>query len=115
MNEAFAKKFDLGRDAVGKRMSDSSGNDVKLDIEIVGLVQNAKYSEVKQEFPPVFFLPVPAGPAPRVHQLLRADARDPEQLLPPIIGVMARLDANLPVENLKTLEQQVARTCFSTA
>ena len=32
------------------------GND-KLDIEIVGLVKNAKYSDVKGEIPPLFFRP----------------------------------------------------------
>jgi len=37
VNEAFAKKFNLGRDAVGKHMSDQ-GFDGKKDIEIVGLV-----------------------------------------------------------------------------
>ena len=41
VNEAFAKKFNLGRDAVGKFISDSVGNNAKLDIEIVGLVQDA--------------------------------------------------------------------------
>src|SRR5436190_14531051 len=46
VNEAFAKKFNLGRDAIGKHMSRGAA---KLDIEIVGVVQNAKYSEVKQE------------------------------------------------------------------
>ncbi len=55
VNEAFAKKFGLGRDAVGRRME--IGNGGKLDIEIVGLVKNAKYSEVKQEVPPLFFPP----------------------------------------------------------
>src|SRR5262249_36804867 len=47
INEAFAKKFNLGRDAVGKHMGDE-GIGSKLDIEIVGLVQNAKYSDVKR-------------------------------------------------------------------
>ena len=55
VNEAFAKKFNLGREAVGKRMSSGGGN--PLDTEIVGMVQNAKYSEVKAEIPPVFFRP----------------------------------------------------------
>ncbi|HET7621484.1 MAG TPA: ADOP family duplicated permease, partial [Gemmatimonadaceae bacterium] len=56
VNEAFAKKFGLGRDAVGKLMGDR-GND-SLDIQIVGLVRDAKYSEVKDEVPPQFFAPV---------------------------------------------------------
>src|SRR5262249_23806820 len=56
VNEQFAKKFKLGRDAIGKRMSVGSGK-TDLDIEIVGLVQNAKYSDVKAEVPAVFFTP----------------------------------------------------------
>lgn len=39
VNEAFAKKFNLGREVLGKRMA--SGGSTKLDMEIVGLVQNA--------------------------------------------------------------------------
>ena len=55
VNEQFARKFNLGRDAVGKRMRVGGGDE--LDIEIVGLAQNAKYSEVKSEIPPLFFQP----------------------------------------------------------
>ena len=46
VNEQFARKFDLGRDAVGKWMA-TGGPTGDLDIQIVGLAQNAKYSEVK--------------------------------------------------------------------
>ncbi|MBI2073518.1 MAG: ABC transporter permease, partial [Gemmatimonadetes bacterium] len=54
VNQAFARKFGLGSDAVGKFMS-TGGRE--LNIEIVGLVTDAKYSEVKQEIPPLFFTP----------------------------------------------------------
>ena len=54
VNEAFARKFNLGRDVLGKRISSGGG---ELDTEIVGFVRNAKYSEVKGEIPPVFFRP----------------------------------------------------------
>ena len=37
--------------------SATDGRTATLDIEIVGLVQNAKYSEVKREVPPLFFRP----------------------------------------------------------
>ena len=56
VNEAFAKKFNLGRDAVGKRIGSGRKGEA-MDIEIIGLVQNAKYSEVKREVPPLFFRP----------------------------------------------------------
>ena len=80
VNEAFARKFNLGRDAVGKRMN--SGRSGDLDTEIVGLVQNAKYSEVKDEIPPLFFRPYRQDPAGRRDQLLRPDvAGEPAPIL----------------------------------
>ena len=112
VNEAFAKKFNLGRDAVGKRMATGRRHG-KLDIEIVGLVQNAKYSEVKDEIPPLFFMPVPPGRAARLDQLLRADvAANRQRSLASIRKAVARLDPNLPVENLKTMPQQVRENVF---
>jgi putative ABC transport system permease protein len=107
VNEAFAKKFGLGRDAVGKRMSSEGGQNAKLDTEIIGLVQNAKYSQVKQEVPPLFFRPYRQNK--RLGSLgfyIRTDS-DPDQLLRAAPGVVARLDPNLPLENLKTMPQQV--------
>jgi len=112
VNEAFAKKFNLGREAVGKWMTNNSGANAKLDIQIVGLAQNAKYSEVKQEIPPVFFLPYRQNARLGFMNFYVHTATDPEQLLPTIRSVVRRLDANLPVENLKTLPQQVRENVF---
>jgi predicted permease len=112
VNEAFAKKFNLGRDAVGKRMMNDSRANAKLEIEIVGLVQNAKYSEVKQEIPPVFFLPYRQDERIGFINFYVRTAGDPDSLLGAINSVVARRDANLPVENLKTLQQQVQENVF---
>jgi predicted permease len=109
VNEAFAKKFNLGRDAVGKHMARGKG---KLDVEIVGLVQNAKYSEVKQEVPPLFFSPYrQAGRVGSMHIYVRG-AGDPATILRSVPSVVARLDPNLPIEDLKTLPQQVRENVF---
>jgi predicted permease len=105
VNEAFAKKFNLGRDAIGKRMSTEI--DEALDIEIVGLVRNAKYSEVKDEPPPIFFTPYRQDSTVGAMSFYVRTAGSPQQLVRTIPGVIKRLDANLPVEELKTLPQQV--------
>ncbi|HVA58260.1 MAG TPA: ABC transporter permease [Gemmatimonadaceae bacterium] len=109
VNEAFARKFHLGRDAVGKHMS-TGGND--LDIEIVGLTKNAKYSDVKDSVPPVFFLPWRADTALGGLNYYVRSAQDPEQLLQAIPSVVKKLDPNLPVEELKTLSEQVKENVF---
>jgi len=111
VNEVFAKKFDLGREAVGRRMA-IGGGDADLDIEIVGLVENAKYSDVKQEIPPLFYLPYRQDETLGFMNFYVRTALDPEQILPSIPKVMARLDPNLPVEELKTMPQQVEENIF---
>jgi predicted permease len=110
VNEAFAKKFNLGRDAVGKRMGQNEGTE--LDIEIVGLVQNAKYSEVKQVIPPQFFVPYPqAERIGRITFYVRTSL-DSEQMLSSIQPIVAKLDPNLPIEDLRTMPQQIRENIF---
>jgi predicted permease len=109
VNEAFATKFNLGRNAVGKRMS-RGGPD--LTLEIVGIVQNAKYSEVKQQLPPTFYTPYRQGDRTGTMYLYVRSTLDPEQLLRAAPSVVARLDGNLPVEDLKTMPQQVRENVF---
>ena len=112
VNESFARKFNLGTDVVGKRMGQSTGNAAKLDVEIVGFVKDAKYSEVKDEIPPLFFLPYRQDSGiGRINFYVRS-ALDPRQLMPGLTATMARLDPNLPVDGLKTLEQQVRENVF---
>jgi predicted permease len=110
VNEAFAKKFNLGRDAVGKRMAIGGGD--KLDIEIVGVVQNAKYSEVRQELPPVFFLAYRQEERLATMHMYARTTLDPASALRAAPGVVARLDPNLPLEDLKTMPQQVRENVF---
>jgi predicted permease len=109
VNEAFAKKFNLGGDAVGKLMSDDGS---KPDIEIVGLVQNAKYSEVKGEVPPLFFRPYRQDPTIGFITFYARTAVDPETVIPTVRKVVAGLDPNLPLDNLRTLEQQAKENVF---
>ena len=110
VNEAFAKKFNLGRDAVGKRMG--TGDKNEMDMEIVGLVQNAKYSEVKAEVPPMFVIPYRQDSTVGAMNFYVRTALSPDQLLRTIPVVIKKLDPNLPVEDLKTMPQQVRENVF---
>ncbi len=109
VNEAFAKKFNLGREAVGKRMSDGGP---ELEMEIVGVVQNAKYSEVRQEPPPVFFMPYRQNDRVGSLNFYVRTSLDPEQMLRTAPGIVARLDPNLPLESVKTMPQQARENVF---
>jgi predicted permease len=112
VNEAFAKKFGLGREAVGKMMGSGAGYQSKLDTLIVGVVQNAKYSQVKNEMPPLFFRPYRQDTQLGAASFYVRASGDPAQAAPAVTAVVKRLDPNLPVEDLKTLAQQVRDNTF---
>jgi predicted permease len=111
VNEAFARKFNLEPgEVVGARMS-RSGRD-ELDIEIVGLMADGKYNDVKEETPPLHV--VPHRQMEEIGSLffyLRTHG-DPGAVMRQVRPVMERLDANLPVQRLTTMEEQVRQNTF---
>jgi predicted permease len=113
VNEAFARKFHLGRNAVGKRMSSGGPAGIRdLDTEIVGLVQNTKYSEVKDPVPPIFYRPYRQNANLGFLTFYVRTALDPVQVLATIPKVVSRIDPDLPVENLRTLQEQIQENVF---
>lgn len=106
VNQAFVRKFGLGDDAVGKRMAGSRGGE--LDIEIVGVVADARYGQVKDEAPPQFFLPWrQIGNDGSIAFYVRSGT-DIEPVMTAIPKVVAGLDAKLPVANLAGMDAVVS-------
>ncbi len=106
VNRAFAEKFNLGEDVVGKFMARSRSAD-SLDIQIVGLVPDIKYNDVKRAPQPVFYSPWMQGGI--IGQMyFYARTRLPSaQFVGNIPGIVKQIDPTLPVQDLKTLDQQV--------
>jgi predicted permease len=112
VNEEFVKKFKLGRDAVGKMIGAGNGYRSKLDTTIVGVAQDAKYSDVKRKVPPLYFRPYRQDPELGSAAFYVRTSGDPAQSASAVTAVVKRLDPNLPVEDLKTLTQQVRDNTF---
>jgi predicted permease len=111
VNETFAKKFNLGN-AVGKRMSVYNDS---LNIEIVGLAKDAKYSKVKDKIPPVFVIPWrQAGRNYDVgdNTFYVRTGLPTDQSIRAIRAAMKNIDPNLPLDGLKTLPQQVHENVY---
>jgi predicted permease len=109
VNEAFVRKFNLGPDAVGKMISDEGE---KLDTTIIAVAKDAKYSEVKDAVPALFFVPYKQVDRVRGITFYIRTAGDPQPLMTQVPRVMQELDPNLPVEELRTLEEQVEQNVF---
>jgi predicted permease len=111
VNEAFLRKFKLGtpQQAVGKRMADEG---TTLNQEIVGVVKDAKYSEVKGAIPPLFFTPYKQSTRIGSMTFYVRTSTDPAQFVGQVPRIIARIDPNLPVENLRTLPQQIQQNVY---
>ncbi len=107
VNQAFAKKFNLGDNPVGKRFGLGGGPDTKMEIEIVGIAQDARYSDVKDAPPPQYFLPYRQEEKLGYGFFYLRTATPPEQMLATIPAVMRRLDAGLPLNEVRTMEAQI--------
>ncbi|MBA3917942.1 MAG: hypothetical protein C0516_05075 [Gemmatimonas sp.] len=110
VNEAFVRKFNLGKDVIGKFMS-RNGNDT-LNIQIVGLVKDAAYSEVKDEIPPLFFTPWRQEARTSALTFYVRTTQRPEDVLQSVQTLLRRMAPTVPVEDLKTLPQQVKENVF---
>jgi predicted permease len=102
VNQTFVKKFNLGT-ALGKHFGIGGGPGTKMDIEIVGVVQDAKYSDVKDAVPPQYFTPYRQEERLGYAYFYVRTATPPEQMLATIPAVMRKLDASLPLSDVKTM------------
>jgi predicted permease len=111
VNEAFGRKFNLGANVIGQRLAMGAGDNRPLDIEIVGLARDAKYSEVREPAPPQLIMPYrqpdrrQSGVGPLTFYVRTSS--DTGALVRAIPPVVMRLDANLPIVNLRTMDDQI--------
>jgi predicted permease len=110
VNEAFADKFKLGRNPVGKLMTADGGD--TLDTEIVGLVKNAKYSAIKNKIPPLFFSPYMQDKNLGEMSFYVRTGLENGAAMREIQRVMTLLDRDLPLEHLRTMTEQAKENVF---
>ena len=102
VNQTFARKFNLGDDAVGKRAAFGVTTDYFL--EIVGVVADTKHASVKGEIPPLIYFP--RRQMAEVFQSLWVYVRGAignDALLAMIPRVVAEIDPNVPVAVVETM------------
>jgi len=107
VNEAFVKQFIGTGHPLGVGVFRGGGTNVTFDTRIVGVVKDAKYSNMKEPAPPVYYTPVAQSPRQRLMNFYVRTATDPLQAAGAIRAAVAELDPNLPVLNMKTMQAQI--------
>ncbi len=111
VNESFARKFGYEpREIVGKFMGQGTGDAVELDLQIVGVTRDASYNNVRDEIPPQFFRPHRQNATLGFLTFYARTDGSPTSVIRAVPDLVKRLDSSLPVEELKTVDQQVGET-----
>jgi predicted permease len=109
VNEAFVRQFLPNQNPIGRHLGRGSN---KLEIEIVGVVKDAKYADLKEPPPAVFYTPLQQSTRWNFLNFYVRTALDPDHTAPEVRRAVASLDPNLPIRELKTMEAQIEENLF---
>jgi predicted permease len=110
VNRRFAEHFFPGRSAVGKRLGRGGGPKTKLDIEIVGVVADSLYEGPREGVHRQVFVPNWGRNSAAFYVRTRTASSSAYAL---VRNEVKRLDAAMPVYQLKTLESQLDQTLLT--
>jgi predicted permease len=105
VNETMARRYWPGRDPVGATIRFGRG-----PVTIVGVARDGKYSRLSEE--PRNYLYLPALQNYRPDLVLHVRTDDPSLVLPAIRSLLRGLDANLPLFDVRTVEEHMQISTF---
>jgi predicted permease len=107
INEKFAQKYFAGRNPLGLHVGFGTDPGTPTDMEIVGVVKDIKYTNLRDEIPPQAYLPYMGSRYIGGMTIYVRTVADPNLLMPSIRSKVRDLDPNLPVYALRTAEVQI--------
>jgi predicted permease len=109
INKTLARKYFPNSDPVGKYFTSD-----KKRILIVGICADAKYSDVRDDIPPQFYLPYrQSADQPDLQGGVTFELRlktTPESVLPAIRAAIASIDKDLPLIDVRSQTEQIDAT-----
>ena len=111
VNQAFVEKY-LGKEnPLGKQFGQdeaSADGPANPGFEIIGVVRDAKYNDLRREIHAMLYMPQRFGGA--TFEL--RTAADPQAILPAVREAVAQVSTNLPLFDVKTESEQIDRLLF---
>jgi predicted permease len=111
VNQTFVQKYLAKENPIGKAYGAEAAGPFggpNPGYEIVGVVRDAKYNDLRREIHPMMYVPHHVG----VATFEIRTAADPQALLPAVREVVGQVNANLPLFNVTTQSEQIDRLLF---
>jgi predicted permease len=106
INEAAGRKFFPDEDPLGRRFGQSP--ETSGEIEIVGVVRDAKYNALREPAPPTMYVPYKHYPVGNMAFVIRTTG-DPSNAMPAIREAARAVDPNVPFMDMSTQIDQIER------
>jgi predicted permease len=111
VNEQFARFFFPDGNLVGRHLAFGAG-DVKLNIEIVGLVRNSYHGDLREKVARFIYIPYPQdSQSGAMHYYVRT-AGNPLIFTGYIRRTVAEMDSNVSLNEVSTLTTQIAESVY---
>jgi len=107
VNRIFVKKLMENREARGLHFGGDGSADPQY--EIVGIVDDTKYDDLRKDPEPTAFLPLKKG---GVHFSVRT-VLNPVALVPAVRRALNDLDSNLPIFDVRTQNERIEKMLFA--
>jgi len=108
VNERFAEYFfGSAQQALGHYFGWGGGNDTKIDIQIVGVVKDAKHRTVRGDVDRTVFKPYLQNAGPDAMTFYVRTAQPPQNAQSNIRAAMQALDSKLVLDSFVTMEEQI--------
>ena len=112
INESFARHYFAGRNPLGHHIGFGADPGTKTTMEIVGVVKDMKYTDLREDIPDQVFLPYLAtgfnGQAGMTVYLRTAG--DPAPAMRAAREKVQELDANISVADMRTTEEEISES-----
>ena len=109
VNRTFVRRFLEGRNPIGLYLGGTTPSGNEVEREIVGVVADAKYDDLRKPLEPTAYIPLQEGEA---HFALRTSTK-PEALIPEVRRIVGALDDNLPLFDMRTQTETIDRLLFN--
>jgi putative ABC transport system permease protein len=115
INEEMARRYWAGRDPIGGRFQIGGGAQNRPFVTVVGIVADVRHNGITQAVKEKFYVPhtqwhKSVGNAIRTMTLVLKAEGDPRALAGPVRRTIRELDPNLPVAEVRTMDDVVAAT-----
>jgi predicted permease len=110
INEKFAQKFFAGRNPVGMHLGFGTDPGTHTEMEIIGVVKDIKYMNLREEIPIQAYIPYMNSPYLGGMTIYVRTAGEPSQLMTSIRAKVRELDGNLPIYAMRTMDEQISNS-----